>query len=124
MAKLFKRREPERVIPPEPQVVETATEPGLDDALSESDFDDTAGSVDSLAGLASPPSSVPPSKLSPGSIAARFTPATPITTEEVDGLAMFEIADSLAPEMPKDLADTGIEFDVLAGLILKYAASV
>jgi hypothetical protein len=123
MAKLFRRREPERIIPPEPEVAETR-EP-LSDDTSSAGFEDTAGADETTGERAAlPASGLSPSKLTPGSLAARFTPATPITTEEIDGLSMFEIEDSLAPEMPKELADAGIEFDVLAGLILKYGASV
>jgi hypothetical protein len=59
----------------------------------------------------------------PGALAARFLPATP-TDPQIDGLPMFPLEDSLAPEMPRDLEDTGIDPDVLAGLLLKYGASV
>lgn len=121
MAKLFRRREPERIIPPEPEPIE-APEPRLDDDSGASLSGDDTAADESLA--ARPAAPAAPAKLLPGSLAARFMPATPIVTEEIDGLAMFELGDSLAPEMPKDLAETGIEFDVLAGLILKYGASV
>jgi hypothetical protein len=120
MAKLFKRREP--LIPPEPPVSE-AQPPALPEPAPEPaaalDTEAPAGAPDGLR-------AVPPAqgRMSPGSIAARFTPATPIQTESVDGLPMFELEDSLAPEMPKSMEETGVEWDVLAGLVLKYAASV
>lgn len=121
MAKLFKRREPEPIPPPEPEPIEPVAETHLND--EETDVEDPAPEAEPAA---APKTNLALSKLAPGSLAARFGGETssPTDTEEVDGLAMFEVGDSLAPEMPKGIEDTGIEFDVLAGLILKYAGSV
>lgn len=122
MAKLFRRRDP-LIIPPEP-------EPALGELPPESAGDqlESPAADEPVVAVAAPEPQTahaePAAKLSPGSIAARFTPAMPIETQPVEGLPMFEVEDSLAPEMPKTLEETGIEWDVLAGLVLKYAASV
>jgi hypothetical protein len=124
MAKLFKRREPEPIPAPVSEAVE-AFEPQLEyeaEAPSQPDGASTASAESGLRPVPSQPGA--PSKLSLGSLAGRVTTVTPPISEPVDGLAMFEIEDSLAPEMPKDISEAGIDIDVLAGLILKYAAGV
>lgn len=121
MAKLFRRREP--LQPPPPPAHEAAVVDGGVPAVERpaSPALDEAGGSPETAEAAS--DSAPVRAASPG-LAAHFRPVTPVDAQEAEGLRMFEVGDSLAPEMPRDLDDTGVDPDVLAGLLLKYAASV
>jgi hypothetical protein len=137
MAKLFKRREPQQPPLPEPEPEPSDSYLAGDEELQDDGDAPPEGTpVHSLMPAGQPAAA----RLRPGSLAARFmkrapgetedsddvgrSPASAPLEEETGGLRMMELEDSLAPEMPKQLDDTGIDPDVLAGLLLKYGASV
>lgn len=116
MAKLFKRREAPQP-PPEPAENDPL-------AIEEGPEAEVASVSEARDATAPPAAELASGKVSRGSLAARFLDAAPVDPQEAEGLRMFEMGDSLAPEMPRDLDETGIDPDVLAGLLLKYGASV